>query len=79
YIRRSGRSVRHASVNLRPEEEEVLRFIREQGGMVLESELRKKFILPKTSMWRMAKRLERAGLVKINRVGLQNEIELVRR
>ena len=79
YIRRSGRSVLHASVNLRQAEEEVLRFIREQGGMVLESELRKKFILPKTSMWRMAKRLERAGLVKINRVGLQNEIELVRR
>jgi len=78
YVRRSGRNVRHPSVNLRPEEEQVLRFIKEQGGIVLESELRKRFILPKTSMWRMAKRLERAGLVKINRVGLQNEIELVK-
>lgn len=78
YVRRSGRNLRHPSVNLRPEEEQVLRFIKEQGGIVLESELRKRFILPKTSMWRMAKRLERAGLVKINRVGLQNEIELVK-
>lgn len=63
---------------LRPEEREVMQFISERGGKVLEAELRSKFLLPKTSMWRMVRRLERRGLVRIKKIGLQNEIELVR-
>ncbi len=66
------------SEELRPEEKEVLRFISERGGRVLEAELRVKFLLPKTSMWRLLRRLERRGLVRIRKIGLQNEIELVR-
>lgn len=66
------------SEEVRPEEKEVLEFISERGGRVLEAELRVKFILPKTSMWRLVRRLERKGLVRIRKVGLQNEIELVR-
>ncbi len=63
---------------LRPEEREVMQFISEKGGKVLEAELRVKFLLPKTSMWRLVRRLERRGLVRVTKVGLQNEIELVR-
>lgn len=66
-------------VRLRPEEEQLLKFLAENNRKALESELRKKFVLPKTSMWRMAKRLERMGYVKINRIGFQNEIELIKK
>ena len=64
---------------LRPEEEQLLKFLAENNKKALESDLRKKFVLPKTSMWRMAKRLERMGYIKINRVGFQNEIELIKK
>jgi len=63
---------------LRDEDREILRFIAEKGGRVLESELRQRFILPKTSMWRLARRLERMGYIRIKKVGVQNEIEVVR-
>jgi len=66
-------------VKLRPEEESLLNFLAENGRKALESDLRKKFIIPKTSMWRMSKRLERLGYVKINRYGSQNEIELLKK
>ena len=66
-------------VRLRPEEEQLLKFLAENNRKALESDLRKKFVLPKTSMWRMAKRLERMGYVKINRIGFQNEIELIKK
>jgi len=66
-------------VKLRPEEEALLNFLAESGKKALESDLRKKFIIPKTSMWRMSKRLERMGYVKINRYGSQNELELLKK
>ena len=66
-------------VKLRPEEESLLNFLADNGRRALESDLRKKFIIPKTSMWRMSKRLERLGYVKINRYGSQNELELLKK
>jgi len=66
-------------VKLRPEEEALLNFLAESGKKALESDLRKKFVIPKTSMWRMSKRLERMGYVKINRYGSQNELELLKK
>ena len=66
-------------VKLRPEEEALLNFLAESGKKALESDLRKKFVIPKTSMWRMSKRLERLGYVRINRYGSQNELELLKK
>ncbi|MEM3550474.1 MAG: hypothetical protein QXN87_06785 [Candidatus Bathyarchaeia archaeon] len=63
---------------LRFEEVEVLKFIKERGGRALEAELRNAFPdIPRTSMWRLIKRLERRGKVKVKKVGLQNVVELV--
>lgn len=67
------------ALELRPEEKELLQYLVEKGGRALESELRQKFSLPKSSMWRLARRLERMGYIRINKVGIQNEIELLRR
>jgi uncharacterized membrane protein len=63
---------------LRTDDREILSFIRERGGSVSEVEIRERFSLPRTSAWRQAKRLEKLGLVKITKVGKQNQIELVK-
>ncbi|MEM0253209.1 MAG: hypothetical protein QXK78_01445 [Candidatus Bathyarchaeia archaeon] len=62
---------------LRAEEAEVVRFLREHGGRALEAELREAFPqIPRTSMWRLIKRLEREGVLSVKKVGLQNVVEL---
>jgi uncharacterized membrane protein len=63
---------------LRPDDVQVLDFIREKGGKVLEPEIRMKFALPKTSAWRQIKRLERLGYVRVTKIGSQNQIELLK-
>lgn len=72
YIRRRWR-VR----GLSGEEMEIVKYIRERGGRVLEAELRERFPhIPKTSMWRLVRRLEKRGIVQVRKVGLQNIVEL---
>jgi len=66
--------------NLRPEmredDKEIVKFISENGGQVLESDLRKKFLQPRTTMWRAVKRLERQGVIEITKKDLQNLVKL---
>ncbi|MCX8171350.1 MAG: hypothetical protein N3E47_05200 [Candidatus Bathyarchaeota archaeon] len=72
YLRR-----RRIEEALGDEEAEVVRFIRDKGGRVLEAELRENFPhIPRTSMWRLVKRLEKRGVVRVKKVGLQNVVEL---
>lgn len=61
---------------LRQEDKDIVAFVSEKGGQVFESELRKKFLLPRTTMWRAVKRLEREGVVEIEKVDQQNLIKL---
>ena len=62
--------------NLKPEEKEILFYISEKEGAAFEGEIRNKFILPKTSLWRLIKRLERENLIEITKIGGQNLIKL---
>ena len=62
--------------HLRPEDQEVLRYLAEKEGAAFESEIRSKFQLPKTTIWRLVKRLEREELVEIRKAGGQNLIKL---
>jgi len=62
--------------DLRAEDREVVQFIAERGGKVFEAEVREKFNLPRTTVWRLAKRLEKMEIVTVKRIGLQNQIEL---
>ena len=66
------------SKDLRPDDVQVLNFIQEKGGKVLEPEIRMRFALPKTSAWRQIKRLERLGYVKVTKIGSQNQIEILK-
>ena len=62
---------------LRQEEKEVLLFIAENGGRAFESEIRRRFPkIPRTSLWRLVRRLEREGIVKVRKVGYGNLVEL---
>jgi uncharacterized membrane protein len=61
---------------LRQEDKDLVLYISEKGGRVFESDLRKKFLLPRTTMWRSVKRLEREGIVEIEKVDQQNLIKL---
>ncbi|MDE1813801.1 MAG: hypothetical protein KGH87_07425 [Thaumarchaeota archaeon] len=62
--------------DLRQDDKEIIAFISEKGGQVYESELRKKFLMPRTTMWRAVKRLEREDVVEIEKVDQQNLIKL---
>lgn len=62
--------------DLRQEDKDIVTFISENGGQVFESELRKKFLLPRTTTWRAVKRLEREGIVEIDKIDQQNRIRL---
>ena len=66
--------------NLRPDmredDKEIIKFISANGGEALESDLRKKFLQPRTTMWRAVKRLERQGVIEISKKDLQNLVKL---
>ena len=61
---------------MRDDDKDIVKFISENGGQVLESDLRKKFLQPRTTMWRAVKRLERLGVVEIVKKDLQNLVIL---
>ncbi len=69
-------SIVEERTHLRPEDQEVLRYLAEKEGAAFESELRTRFQLPKTTIWRLVKRLEREELVEIRKAGGQNLIKL---
>jgi hypothetical protein len=63
-------------VNLKAEEKEILFYISDKEGAAFEGEIRNKFILPKTSLWRLIKRLEREDMIEVTKIGGQNLIKL---
>lgn len=64
-------------ISLRQEDKEVIHFLEDNGGKAFESEIRDRFPnMPRTSLWRLVKRLERMEIVSVKRIGLQNQIRL---
>lgn len=62
---------------LKNEEIDVIRFIKEEGGKVFESQIRERFPdLPRTSLWRLIRRLEKNEIVRTKKIGLENQVEL---
>ncbi len=86
--RRSGGKVVEAQVkfdldrlfeehpHMRIDDKEVLRFIAESGGEVFAAELRERFKVPRTSLWRMIRRLEREEVVDVSSVGGQSLVKI---
>jgi len=56
----------------------IIRELKARGGSALQAELQDSIKVPKTTLWRHVKRLERLGVVRVEKVGLQNRVTLVR-
>lgn len=75
-VKPNAQSVFKVKPDIRDDDKEIVKFIFDNGGQVLESDLRKKFLQPRTTMWRAVKRLERNGIIEIEKKDLQNLVKL---
>ncbi|WP_237705156.1 helix-turn-helix transcriptional regulator [Thermococcus zilligii] len=66
-----------AMTDLNDDERGALLFLIENGGKAPQSRVRDALGLPKTTAWRMFKRLEEKGLVRVYKLGRENWVELV--
>jgi uncharacterized membrane protein len=73
----SAEKILKSNPYLRDEDKAVIQFIADKGGRAFESEIRERFPdIPRTSLWRLVKRLEKMEVVKVRRIGLENQVEL---
>jgi uncharacterized membrane protein len=62
---------------LNKEEKDVIQFLAENDGKAFESQIREQFPgIPRTSLWRLIKRLEKLEIIRVKKVGLENQVEL---
>ena len=62
---------------LKKEDVAVIEFLAEKDGKAFEAEIRLRFPdMPRTSLWRLVRRLERLEIVEIKRIGLENQVLL---
>jgi tetratricopeptide (TPR) repeat protein len=61
--------------HLRTDDKAILRYIQESGGAFI-TEVRERFDIPKSSAWRMVKRLEEEGLLSSTTVGRETYLQI---
>jgi uncharacterized membrane protein len=80
YKRKGGPKVSRIlkeNPQLGADDQEVIQFLIEKGGKAFEAELREKFPnMPRTSLWRLVRRLERLEIVEVKKIGLENQVQL---
>ncbi|MGD9131269.1 MAG: CARDB domain-containing protein [Candidatus Bathyarchaeota archaeon] len=80
FVRKRGPNVEkifkmHPRLN--KEEKDVINFLVENEGKAFESQVRERFPdIPRTSLWRLVKRLEKLEIIKVKKIGLENQVEL---
>jgi len=78
--RRRGPNVQKtmkAYPQLKKEDKEVIEFLAERGGKAFEAEIRERFPdMPRTSLWRLVRRLERLEIVEVKKIGLENQVQI---
>ena len=65
--------------HLRLDDREVLKFLAEAGGEAFATEIRERFGIPRTSAWRMIRRLQREDIVEVRDVGGQSLVRISQR
>jgi uncharacterized membrane protein len=66
-----------ANPQLKKEDKDVIEFLAEKGGKAFEAEIRERFPdMPRTSLWRLVRRLERLEIVEVKKIGLENQVQL---
>ena len=61
--------------DLRTDDKAVLRYLEETGGVFI-TEVRDRFDIPKSSAWRMVRRLEREGFIESSKIGRETYLRL---
>ena len=61
--------------HLRTDEKAVLRFIEESNGAFI-TDVRERFDIPKSTAWRMVKRLSEEGVITVSKVGRETYLQL---
>jgi uncharacterized membrane protein len=65
---------------LNKDDKAVIEFLAEKDGKAFEAEIRQRFPeLPRTSLWRLVRRLEGLEIVEIKRIGLENQVILIKK
>ena len=63
--------------HLSKEDKAVIEFLAEKDGKAFEAEIRQRFPeMPRTSLWRLIKRLEKSEIIEVERIGLENQVKL---
>ena len=62
--------------HLRLDDKEVIRFLADNGGEAFAAEIRERFNVPRTSLWRMIRRLEREEVVEVQNIGGQSLVRI---
>jgi uncharacterized membrane protein len=62
--------------HLRLDDKEVIRFLSDNGGEAFAAEIRDRFNVPRTSLWRMIRRLEREEVVEVQNIGGQSLVRI---
>jgi len=57
----------------------IIKALEKRGGSAMQSELQKELAIPKTTLWRHVRRLERAGILRVEKVGQQNRVVLAKK
>ncbi len=76
FVRRRHKAAR-GGIGLNVADSQVLDYLKKRGGSALESEIRRDLIIPKTSEWRTIKRLERNGLVRVEKTNKENKVTVI--
>jgi len=62
---------------LTKEDRAIIKFLAEKEGKAFEAEIRERFPdMPRTSLWRLVRRLERLEIVEVKKIGLENQVQL---
>lgn len=79
-VRRRGTNIENiftAHPQLNKEEKDVIHFLADNERKAFESQIREQFPdIPRTSLWRLVRRLEKLEIVKVKKIGLENQVEL---
>ncbi len=62
--------------HLRLDDKEIIRFLAENGGESFAAEIRERFNVPRTSLWRMIRRLQREEAVEVHNIGGQSLVRI---
>ena len=73
----NSKKIVNRNPTLMKEDIAVIEFLAEKDGKAFEAEIRQRFPdMPRTSLWRLIRRLEGLEIVEVKKIGLENQVQL---